>query len=149
MYGSHVRRVFVAILVIAFFSIDPRSAFACSCMPFSKPQLVDNAALIFTGTATGASQVFSFTRACNTSSADPITVTFEVETVYKGDVTRRAAVETVVGGASCGAEFTVGKRYTVFATVSSGRVETNLCRGNVLGEIVAADYGLAAGRPPK
>jgi hypothetical protein len=149
MYGSHVRRAFVAILVVALFSIDPRAAVACSCVPFTKPQIVEGAALIFTGTATGASQQFSFTRACSQSSLDPITVVFDVETVYKGDVARRATVETVVGGASCGAEFTVGKRYTVFATVSSGRVETNLCRGNVEGEIVAADYGLGAGRPPK
>jgi hypothetical protein len=149
MYGRHVRGTFVAILLVALFSIDPRAAFACSCVPFSKPQIVENAALIFTGTATSASQPFSFTRACSQSSLDPINIAFEVETVYKGDVARRATVETVVGGASCGAEFTVGKRYTVFATVSSGRVETNLCRGNVEGEIVAADYGLGAGRPPK
>jgi hypothetical protein len=144
-----VRRAFVAVLVVALFSIDPRAAFACSCAQQSKPQLVENATLIFTGVATSASQPFSFTRACYASSADPISVAFDVETVYKGDVTRRATVETVVSGASCGAEFTVGKRYTVFATVSSGRIETNLCRGNELGGIVPADYGLGAGRPPK
>ena len=149
MYGSHVRRAFVTMVLIALFSIDPRAAVACSCMPQSKPQLVENATLIFTGTATSASQPFSFTRACSQSSLDPINVAFEVETVYKGDTARRTTVETAMSSASCGAEFTVGKRYTVFANVSSGRIETNLCRGNVEGAIAAADYGLAAGRPPK
>ena len=144
-----MRRAFVAILVVAIFSVDPRAALACSCIQQTKTQLVDNAALIFTGTATGTTQPFSFTRACYASSADPVTVSFEVETVYKGDVARRATVETVVSSASCGAAFAVGRRYTVFATVSGGRVETNLCRGNVEGEIVAADFGLAAGHPPK
>ena len=144
-----MRRAFVAILVVALFSIDPSAAVACSCAQQSKPQLVENATLIFTGTVAGTSQPFSFTRACSQSSLDPINVAFDVETVYKGDTARRTTVETAMSGASCGAHFEVGKRYTVFATVSSGRVETNLCRGNELGEILAADYGLGAGRPPK
>jgi hypothetical protein len=148
-YAPNVRRAFVAILVLALFSIDPRAAVACSCAQQSKPQLVDNAALIFTGTVTAASQPFSLTRGCYQSSADPTNVAFDVETVYKGDVARRTTVETAVSSASCGAEFTVGRRYTVFARVTSGRVETNLCGGNAEGTIVAADYGLGEGRPPK
>ena len=141
----------IPLFAAVLFGAQLSPAVACSCVPQSKAQLAENATVIFMGTATGVSQSqpFSFTRGCYRSSADPVTVAFDVETVYKGDVARRTGVETAMSGASCGAEFTIGKRYTVFATVSGGRVETNLCRGNVEGEIVAAEYGLGTPHPPK
>jgi hypothetical protein len=130
------------------FVVNPGVVSACSCVPFTKPQLVENASVIFTGTVTGASGAFPFGLGCTRSSADPIVVTFEVESLYKGDAPRQLAVSTVVGGASCGYEFQNGKRYTVFATGTRDKLETNLCRGNVEGAIAPAEYGLGAGRPP-
>ncbi len=144
-----MRRVSIAILAGLLLSTNLSPAVACSCVPFTKPQLVENATTIFTATAQGFSRVFGLRQACSPSTGDVMTVHFEVETVFKGDPPRKVSVSTVIGGASCGYEFAAGKRYTVFATGSVDALETNLCRGNVEGEIVAADYGLAAGRPPK
>jgi hypothetical protein len=79
----------------------------------------------------------------------PVAVTFDVETVYKGDVPRTITVHTVVGGASCGYTFAVGRRYTVFPWSLDGRLDAGLCRGNVEGTIIASDYGLPQGHAPR
>lgn len=143
-----MRRGWLALLVGMVFVVNPGAVSACSCAPFSKQQAVENASVIFTGTVTGTSRGFPFGLGCTVSSADPISVTFDVDSVYKGDAPRRVAVTTVVGGASCGYEFASGKRYTVFATGAADKLETNLCRGNALGTIAPSEYGLGTGRPP-
>ncbi len=144
-----MRRCWLAVLVGLVFVANPGAVSACSCVSFTKPQLVENASAIFTGTVTGTSRGFPFGLGCTRSSADPILVSFEVESVYKGDAPRQVTVSTVVGDASCGYEFASGKRYTVFATGTGDKLETNLCRGNAEGVIAGADYGLGAGRPPR
>ena len=130
------------------FVVNPSAVSACSCVPFTKPQMVENASVIFSGTVTGTSRGFPFGLGCTASSADPVLVTFDVESVYKGDAPRQVTVSTVVGGASCGYEFQSGKRYTVFATGPRDKLETNLCRGNVEDAIAPSEYGLGPGRPP-
>ena len=147
-----LRRWSLAIVLVAgSFLVDPSAAFACSCMPQTKPQLADNASVIFTGTVTSVGAVYGWPAwACGPrSTAERATFGFDVETVFKGESSRSVTVTTAMSGASCGFEFVAGKRYTVFARSIDGRLETNLCNGNELGEIVAADYGLGAGRPPK
>jgi hypothetical protein len=44
------------------------------------------------------------------SSADPVTLLFRVEQIYKGDIENRIEVVTARGGASCGLELNVGQR---------------------------------------
>jgi hypothetical protein len=143
-----MRRRWLLALVALLFVSGQHPALACSCVPVTKPQLVENAAVIFTGVVTGGSRQFSFGIPCSVSSADPVTFSFDVEAVYKGDVPKTTTVTTVVGGASCGYEFVGGKRYTVFATASGGKIETNLCRGNVEGAIDPPAYGLGPGHAP-
>ena len=130
-----------ALVVTGTVLVDPSVAFACSCMPMTKAQQAENAALIFTGTVTGSSAIFGLGTACGPRSS--------FEPVYKGDAARQVTLTTAASGASCGYEFQAGKRYTVFATAADGKIETNLCRGNEAGAIVPAAYGLGAGRPPK
>ncbi|HYR94083.1 MAG TPA: hypothetical protein VEP48_07745 [Methylomirabilota bacterium] len=143
-----MRRRWLLALVALLFASGQHPALACSCVPFTKPQLIENAAVIFTGVVTGGSRQFSFGIPCSVSSADPVTFSFDVETVYKGDVPKATAVTTVVGGASCGYEFVSGRRYTVFGTSAGGKLETNLCRGNVEGAIDPSEYGLGPGHAP-
>jgi hypothetical protein len=151
-YGSHVRRAFVALAVALLLNINPNAVVACSCVPLTKAEHVGSAKVIFTGTvmSVGSAGLSVFSWGCGPrSSLDPISVRFQVEAVYKGDVEKDVVVETATSSASCGYSFEVGKRYTVFGTPNEGHVDTGLCNGNVEGEIVAADYGLGAGRPPK
>jgi len=74
-------------------------------MPLTKPSYAHQATLVFTGTVTGV-DVHSSPPVY--SSIDPVDVTFDVETVYKGAVTRTFQVVTVAGDASCGYRFIVG-----------------------------------------
>jgi len=144
-----VRRYALLALVLAAFVIGPQPALACSCVQSTKPQQATDAAMVFTGTVQSASGSFLPVLTCSRSSADTVDYTLSVDTVYKGDVSRTVVVRTVVSGASCGYQFAVGKRYTVFATTTDGRMETNLCRGNFEGDIAPAEYGLAAGHAPR
>ena len=139
-----------ALLVVAtlLFATAPQAGLACSCAQREKPQLAEAASVVFTGTVTGVSGTFPISLSCSRSSLDPVFVTFEVETVYKGDVTKSATVMTSEGGATCGYTFASGKRYTVFASPENGRLQTGLCRGTADGTITPNEYGLAPGREP-
>ena len=143
-----MRRRWLVLLVGFVFVVNPGAALACTCAPFTKPQLVGNAYVIFTGTVTGTSRGFPFGLGCTASSADPVSIVFDVESVYKGHASPQVTVSTVVGGSSCGYAFQTGKRYTVFATGALDKPETNLCRGNVEGTIDPSEYGLGPARPP-
>lgn len=142
-----MRRYLILALIGGSIALGPQPALACSCAQSTNGQLGERAAVVFTGTATARTGTFPLSLSCARSSAEPVFVTFDVDTVFKGTVAKTATVATVLSGASCGYEFAVGKRYTVFATAGAeGRLETGLCRGNTEGEIVPADYGLSAGR---
>ena len=117
----------------------PSTAFACSCMPQTPHAYASNATAVFTGVVTS---VNGFPLGLTCSSMSPVAVTFDVETVYKGDVPRAVTVHTVSSGASCGYTFETGKRYTVFPRMADGKLDTGLCNGNVEGNIVPGDYGL-------
>jgi hypothetical protein len=104
--------------------------------------------MVFTGVVTSVSG-FPLGLACSPDSAAP--ATFDVETVYKGDVPRTITVHPIGVATNCGSyAFKVGKRYTVFPSAGeSGRVYALACGGEVEGAIVPADYGLPAGQPPR
>lgn len=137
----------ILIAVVAVIG-GPQPAVACSCPPSSTTDAqAAKAAAVFTGVVTRVSALpFGFI--CS-SSADPVSVEFEVETVYKGDVGRTIVVHTVANGASCGFTFEHGKRYTVFPWSLNGKLDAGLCRGNVEGTIVASQYGLPEGHRPR
>ncbi len=82
---------------------------------------------------------------------DNIRVKVRVRTVYKGkNITRFKTVRTNESGASCGYEsFTEGRRYTIFADRSDGKLFTNLCSGTKQGDINPENYGLPPGHPPE
>jgi hypothetical protein len=141
------RRALITLIAVAVTIGGPQPALACSCpMPTGLDSFASRASMVFTGVVTAVSGP-PFGLTC--SSASPVGVTFNVETVYKGDVPRTISVHTVASGASCGFTFEVGKRYTVFPWALDGKLDAGLCRGNVEGSIVAIEYGLPEGHPPR
>ena len=140
------RRALVILIVAVALAGGPRPAAACSCPLSPQDSYASRATMVFTGVVTSVSG-FPLGLVCRSDS--PVAATFDVETVYKGDVPRTVTVHTVVSGASCGYTFEVGKRYTVFPWAVNGKLDAGLCRGNVEGAIVAAEYGLADGHPPR
>jgi hypothetical protein len=141
-------RAVILLIALGMAIGGPQPAFACSCpMPTTNKEYAPRAAVVFTGVVTRVSaNPFGFI--CR-YSIDPVSVEFDVETVYKGDVGRTVVVHTVASGASCGYTFEPGKRYTVFPWALDGKLDTGLCRGNVEGTIVASEYGLQEGHPPR
>jgi hypothetical protein len=139
------RRALVILIAVAAMVGGPNTAFACSCAPQGAQHYVSNATVVFTGVVTSVS---GFPLGLMCSSTSPVAVTFDVETVYKGDVPRTVRLHTVSSGASCGYTFETGRRYTVFPRMTDGKLDTGLCQGNIEGTIVAGEYGLPGGRPP-
>jgi hypothetical protein len=111
-------------------------------------QVAAGAEVAFTGTTSGMMMITGYGTICS-PGGERRGVIFDVETVYKGEVGKSATVFTPASGASCGATFEQGKRYTVFAVRNGETLATDLCRGNMEGPIVPSEYGLEAGRPPR
>jgi len=103
-------------------------ACACSCRELTQEEALALADVVFAGTVT---DVHSSATGPIYSSADPVTVTFEVDTVQKGDVPASVQVQTVVSEISCGYEFRERSRYLVYVHVDqAGQWTTGLCNGN-------------------
>ena len=69
------------------------------------------------------------------SSADPITLVFRVENVYKGEIENRIEVVTVRDGASCGVAAAVGQRVGLLLDREGGT-----WRGNLCGQVDPSDF---------
>jgi hypothetical protein len=139
------RRALVILIAAAALVGGPNTAFACSCALQSPSVHATNATVVFTGVVTSVNG-FPLGLVCRSDS--PVAASFDVETVYKGDVPRSVTVHTVASGASCGYTFETGKRYTIFPRMVDGKLDAGLCQGNIEGTIVASEYGLQGGRPP-
>ncbi len=70
------------------------------------------------------------------SSADPVTVSFEVYESWKGTNTQNISLTTMAGGASCGYYFEVGQEYLVY---SYNVTSVGLCSRTALLENAAED----------
>jgi len=140
-----LRSVFVVGLIAGLGVLVPSTpACACSCGSMSAEEAVARADAVFVGVAVDVNTPW---RGPLVSSADPVTVTFDVGTVYKGDVPANARVQTVRDTASCGYRFEEGQRYLVHVYVGEDGIwATGLCDGNQLIEATTALP--ASGYPP-
>src|SRR2546428_985001 len=119
---------------------------ACSGVQQTAAQQGARADVVFRGTVTVVEPPIT---GLVISSADPISIRFAVDAVYKGDATRTYWVSTERSDASCGFEFLVGRQYTVFAHVSGDRVRTDICSGTIRGGLDPGSAGLPAGGAPR
>jgi hypothetical protein len=113
-----LRRLLVVFcLVVGGLAATPAApAWACSCVGFDEAEALDMADTVFVG-------VVQYIRRSDTG---PLDVRFAVQSVRKGSAAGEITVQTTDGGASCGYDFQVGKRYRVFAHDGG----TGLCSGN-------------------
>jgi hypothetical protein len=119
---------------------------ACSCVQQTGAEQAARAEVVFRGTVTVIEAPIT---GLLISSADPMSIRFAVDAVYKGDPTRTYWVSTERSGASCGFDFLVGREYTVFARLREDRVHTDICSGTMPGGRDPAAIGLPAGRAPR
>ncbi len=112
----------VAIVPVA----TPGNVSACSCAEFiSPPTAFEKATAVFTG------MVISLQGPTGRviSSADPVMVVIQVDTVWKGPQENTLVVTTALSSASCGVEFKIGSSYLIYAHGSEDRLEVGLCEG--------------------
>lgn len=123
---------FVIMLAACFLALGglhlvlPSKAQACSCaMPAAVKEELERKTAVFSGKVLRVEQP---TAKPVMSSMDPVKITFQVNTVWKGQVKAEETVYTAMSSASCGYDkFAVQKEYIVFAGGTPEHLETNIC----------------------
>lgn len=111
----------------ALLFVEPATVSACSCAgPLPVQDELNRKTAVFAGKV---KQVSKPAQGRIWSSADPVTITFEVTDVWKGEVQAETTVSTALSGASCGYEgFFVNQSYIVFAYGGDdGKLKTTSC----------------------
>ncbi|MGH2754483.1 MAG: hypothetical protein ACRDLB_08610 [Actinomycetota bacterium] len=142
------RLIVLCILAVSGVAITATPCWACSCVEQTKEEQADNADAVWYGKVR---EISGGDTDDGTFGDDNLRVRFRVRTVYKGkNIKRSTIVRTNESGAACGYEtFEEGKRYTVFADRSNGKLYTSLCSGTKRGNIDPDNYGLPEGHPPE
>lgn len=114
-------RIRILLVLITFLTlwagIRPATAWACSCIPPGPPSAeLDGATAVFSG------EVIQIE-----GSADPVRVTLQVDTVWKGLQHTTLTVTTARDSASCGYGFKEGESYLVYATGVEDGLQVSLC----------------------
>jgi hypothetical protein len=123
------RLMMILPLLALIFAASPKPAYACSCMmPGSPLEEMERSAAVFAGKvvkmdAPGGQII---------SSADPVTVVFEVSRVWKGPEEAQITLTTARSSASCGYEFSGGVEYMVYAYEGESGLEAGLCTRTML-----------------
>lgn len=97
---------------------------ACSCLPIDLARDLPRADGAFVGTLLERREP---PPTAVQSSADPVTLVFRVEQVYKGDIENRVEVVTARDGASCGLEVGIGQRIGLLLERDGGTWRSGLC----------------------
>ena len=115
------------LLAYSLVVVAATQALACSCVPPQPDRkAVKEAAAVFTGSVVEVEDGVEI-------GMDPVTWTFAVDTVYKGDVAAEQEITSHTQSAACGLVFKEQKRYVVFAyedeegLLSRGDLTTNSC----------------------
>ncbi|SFL75330.1 hypothetical protein SAMN03159341_109151 [Paenibacillus sp. 1_12] len=140
--------LYTLLFVFATFIAVPQPSQACSCA--KKPSVqeeLERKSAIFAGKVIKLSgpRLGFFN-----SSADPLTVTFAVSTVWKGETRAELNVSTPMSDSSCGYSFEMNREYLVYASSDgSGKHTTMLCDGTKLLSGSADDLAvLGSGNKP-
>jgi len=145
----------VAVAAAAFLGIGTETALACSCTSSGTSsgdrEALDQADAVFVG------EVVRYDPPPEReimSTADPVTWTFAVTDVYKGDVTASQEVVSEAGGSSCGLEIPRRGKFLVFASrrssdmdVGIGQYYAGLCGGTRSIDEAPIELGVAPHSP--
>ena len=140
-----VRAVLIASLIGAGFVMAPHTAYACSCVQNPPPpEALERSALVFAGKV--VSLKLHERPGDVWSSADPVTVEFEVSRVWRGYDYQTMYLTTARSEATCGFTFIEGEEYLVY---SSNAVTVSLCsRTRSMSEAEEDLAALGEGRSP-
>jgi hypothetical protein len=112
--------------------------YACSCVGGDALVKLNRSNAVFTGKVieVGGTSKFDFGRLRE--------YTFQVDQAWKGVTTNTVTIYSYDGSsASCGFSFTKGETYLVYTNeAQDGRLQTNLCNGNVMLSQAGEDLNL-------
>ena len=138
--GQSPAAISLAIILLVAFSIitfvgGNRRVLACSCAdPVPIGVSIDHAAGIFAGKVTALGRTYE---------PYPIEIaTFDVDTVWKGNLGHSVLVSTAQDGSTCGYGFQLGETYLVYAVGESANLYTSSCMRTK--PLAAAEPDLAA-----
>jgi hypothetical protein len=121
--------------------VEPGPAYACSCViPGPADEELANSVAVFSGKVIDVAK--PLINIGPVSSADPLKVTFQVYTVWKGSMSQTTTITTARSGASCGYTFEKGKEYIVYAYGTDNDLSVSLCSRTQLLDTAKDDLGI-------
>jgi hypothetical protein len=120
-----IRGILALVVVLAAGALSPWRVAACSCVGGELPEMIRGADVAFVGTPQRSA------KAPRDELGPRNRYAFAVE---RANRETGATIEILAwsgGDAGCGIEFAIGERWLVLAHAQDGRLETNLCNGNV------------------
>ena len=122
------------VIATSLFVLSANAASACSCLPTTPQQSLQNSEAVFSGRVVDVTEQSPAERRPGRRNEDPnflngVKVTFEVSEVWKGNSERRLVVTTSDSSASCGYSFQEGQEYLVYASEEDAQLKTGLCSG--------------------
>jgi len=139
------RVVSVVLFVMAFAGcvVGPAGpAFGCSCIEVRVEDAIRaDSVAAFVGTAVSVVENADAGRLIGEAYVQPLTWTFEVETVLAGDVPALVEVGSGYGGGDCGYDFTNRGRVGVVAYGNGGQLTTDGCGGVWDADALLASHG--------
>ena len=91
----------------------PQESSACSCIMQSTNEALEDSVAVFSGKVTKITEEHPTLPMI--SSADPVTVEFQVDRVWKGSLEKTIKVTTASDEGTCGYGFEMGKTYLVYS----------------------------------
>jgi len=121
----NIKKIILALFAVGIlFLTNITPAFACSCTPPVSPkESLRNSTAVFAGKVID----IDIPGWMMISSADPVRITFEVSSVWKGGGYKTIMVETARSEASCGYSFTKDEEYLVYARGEEADLKVGLC----------------------
>lgn len=117
----------ITLIFMALLTVRPSVTYACSCVVPEEPlKALEKSSAVFVGKVVDMKEP----KGLIISSADPVKVTFEVDSSWKGIKGNKVTLTTALWSASCGYEFVEGESYIVYAYARDGdfdKLEASLC----------------------
>jgi hypothetical protein len=120
----------ITLIFMALLTVRPSVTYACSCVVPAEPlEALEKNTAVFVGRVVDIKK----TKGTIISSADPVKVTFDVDSSWKGVEGNKVTLTTALSSASCGFEFVEGESYIVYANANadgegaSGKLVASLC----------------------
>jgi hypothetical protein len=134
-----MKKLLPLLLLIAALASWAGPAYGCSCAIAEPKQMLEWGPVAFVGTIGGVAPGGQ-----GEFGAQHV-LTYQVETVFAGEVPAEVDIVTADNSAACGIDAVVGTRMAVFATDEGGRLTAGLCS---ITDAETAIQALGPGTPP-